>query len=154
MESVRVLLETLPDFWISGQVDQWLLGGKGMWVLVDVWAALPVTYRGSYLLGQWIRASSAFKLLFASASNSEVEREVGCSGEQDTPEEPAFGWRSATLSDCDGLLSWSPPFQDNLITPGNVNGKFTFLWKIKWTVKRERIWGALLRTASPGSKIC
>ena len=37
------------------------------------------------------RASSAFKFLFASASNSEVEREVGCSGEQDTPEEPAFG---------------------------------------------------------------
>ncbi|XP_057408418.1 uncharacterized protein MISFA isoform X2 [Balaenoptera acutorostrata] len=25
------------------------------------------------------------------ASNSEVEREVGCSGEQDTPEEPDFG---------------------------------------------------------------
>lgn len=54
MESVRALLETLPDFWISGQVDQWLLGGKGMWVLVDVSAALPVTFRGSYLLGQWI----------------------------------------------------------------------------------------------------
>ena len=52
MESVRALLETLPDFWISGQVDQWLLGGKGMWVLVDVSAALPVTFSGSYLLGQ------------------------------------------------------------------------------------------------------
>ena len=34
MEFIRSLVETVPDFWISGQVDQWLLGGKGMWTLV------------------------------------------------------------------------------------------------------------------------
>lgn len=66
-------------------------GRKGNVGIGGRFSSLSSHIQGQLPTGTMNRASSAFKFLFALASNSEVEREVGCSGEQDTPEEPAFG---------------------------------------------------------------
>lgn len=62
------------------------------------------------------------------ASNSKVEREVACMGEQGTPKEPSLGGgAAAAVSGWSGLLGWVPVHR--MLQHSAVFGEILSFWE-------------------------
>lgn len=88
MGFIRALPKIVPNFWISGQVADQEREGRP-WRGLFSCSSSPI--QRQLPTGHTSGAMSAFKFISDSDSNSEVEREVACSGEQGPVEQPGFG---------------------------------------------------------------